>query len=372
MRAVAASCLVISGCASTRRKAVFDSVLTETANTARSSLEALPAGHANLKAARLPTADSRLGAWLFAGGEQHNRLYLSRLREKGVDRVVYRIAYPALKETDPSFERFRDFYSWLARQVQNYGMQSIVVVSPQYRDDNYYRGQAVNNQCSDIEQTSIQMSDHLAQVERVVRPESLVLDVRPSTLERVRGCESWANNQRAADLVDRILDIATPAVLEKLSIGVNLSTNQVFRSFVIAHPKVQSVSISTLDFGGSNPVDFLKAWEDVVRSVQAMNKRAVSDEFWMRKPVRLNGCDGQPIAITDTASVWQSVDQALLSRANGSTDFMAVYETDLLFGGYLDAEDFQCGEGFVLKNRRLSQLASRKVRRYRAPTDATT
>lgn len=65
----------------------------------------------------------------------------------------------------------------------------------------------------------------------------------------------------------------------------------------------------------------------------------------------------------DTASVRQTVDQALLARANGSADSIAVYEIGLLFAGYLGVEDFQWGEGFVLSNRRLSQLTRREARR---------
>ncbi|MEL7311205.1 MAG: hypothetical protein AAFN07_06840 [Pseudomonadota bacterium] len=319
--------------------------------------------------ARLPTADSRLGAWLFAGGENHNRLYLSRMKEAGIERVVYRLAYPTLTDFDPTLAKNRAFYRWLSSQIRNFGMNSVVVVSPQFRDENFFRGQPLGEQCSEKHDTAGAISDQLVEIVEHLEPEMIVLDLKPSTIARSPGCADQASNIDATRFLQSVLDRAEPGLRAQLAVSVDLTSNAAYRDFVVSHPEVAIISVSTLDFLDPDPTRFVELWENTAKQIHDAGKRVVSDAFWMRKPVRLGECPGQPVALSDLADLWRTVDEAIIARSVDDGEFVAIYETDLVFGGYLSADQFHCGEGLVLKNRRLSQLSSRMARRYRAPSE---
>lgn len=366
-----AVCAAITGCASAP---TFDeALLTASRDTVLQSSE--PATEVfEQTTARLPTADSRLGPWLLSGGDIHNRLYLSRLRERGIQQVVFRVAYPTFAASNPRRSAYEAFYTWLNGQIANYGMRSAVIVSPQFRDDNYYRGISGDDLCADYDSTVRDFSDHVITTSQV-HDGLIILDLKPSSLESAAGCRALVQQEDniAEQLLDDTLDALPSDVQDRLAIGVPMVADADYRDWVISHPRIRTVSVSTLDYRGGDANEFLDTWHAVTRSVVDQGKRVVSDSFWMRKPVKLGNCAiGESDSLTDTANVWQALDSQVLAQIGTLAEFVGVYETDLLFGGYLDAEQFECGNGFHLKNRRLSQLSSRQSRRYPAPTDSST
>ncbi|MEO1420534.1 MAG: hypothetical protein AAFU66_06240 [Pseudomonadota bacterium] len=369
--AVALACVGLGGCAAQTASPTFDPSISAVAASTQQSIETLPPSTSSAMelAARLTTADSRLGTWLLTGGDLHNRLYMSRLRERGYENVIYRIAYPSMTDRDPRAAEYSRFYAWLDEQIRNYGMQSLVKLSLQYRDDNYFRGVTLTEQCQDLEQTATAFARFVDTVGEVSSAQTLVLDLRPSAMAITPGCEAWADSTRAIALTETTLARVGAENLNRVAVGVDLVEHPVYREWVLSHPMVKTVSISTLDYKSLDVEEFLAAWNDLANAIDTRGKTAISDAFWLRKPVTLASCESSPLAMSDAAVVWAPVDEALVQRLGDRVRLTALHETDLLFGGYLPADEFQCGEGFFIKNRRLSQLASRQSRRYAAPTD---
>ena len=364
----------LAGCATTGSNdpaTGFDPSILSAVENSASALAVSADTSQTPTSARLTTADSRLGPWLLGGSEIHQRLYLGRLREAGYERVVFNVAYPTMTSADPRAEEYQRFYGWIAQQIEVFGLKSTVVVSPQFKDSNHYRGIGLLTQCDTIGDAASRLAGLANQVVETIDPETVVIDVRPTTLTTaLGGCDAWANDADAARLLKATLAGLNETTRDRVAVGINSEMHPGFQAAVLANPDIDTVSVSTLDIRTDSVDTFRERWSDINGLVEASGKRMIVDAFWWRKPVRLAQCDGKPEALTDVASVWQPVDAALLRESTDTVaEYVTAYETDLLFDGYISAEVFECGEGFLLKNRRLAQLNSREARRYRKPVN---
>ena len=349
--------------------APIDPAITAAAATVWQTLDAptRDAPFETVAGARLTSADSGLGPWLWSTGLVQNHVFLSRLKERGARYASVHVAYPILSGEERKPEAYAAAYAETRKEANSFGIDLIAVVEPQHRNDRDLRGYPVEDQCAS--ETAERLAAHASNVGKVLTPAWLVLDLRPAVLASAPGCAEMANPDDAYALVTAVLARLSMPEGTRVAVAVDMEQDAEYRAQVLASTVVDAISIVTLDERSLSVAQFEQAWQHAVQAVESHDKTAISHAFWLRKPVSVPGCaNGRPV-VTDAAADWRRVDAELIARHVQGERPVVAYESELVFGGYL-TEGFECGGAngeFGRKNRRLTALLSRKSRAYRRP-----
>ena len=355
MKQIAATCcaLILTSGALAESKdssSQFDATGVEAANTITAAFAEHLGGGAETplppSTVRLPTADSRKAAQLLGADLTNSRNYLAQLAGKGVRRVSIRFAYPMFFAPAKRNDEFRYYYGKLRRFLDFHDMELVAVLGTQAYDAEYLRGFPAGPECTSDMAANI---GELAQrVSDVINPDYLVVDLRPSSLARTRGCENAADPVVAGPAtLSAVAEIAKQLPLATVGVMLDASRDADYARFVIAGDGPHFVAASTL----SAPLAPAAALADVDK-LRALTHEAGREfaigELWLHKVARGNGGLDDKLAaalLADTASVWATADRWLghyAARAEGSGEvlFATVHETDLLIGAYLDADEY--------------------------------
>ncbi|MEL7536664.1 MAG: hypothetical protein AAFZ58_00570 [Pseudomonadota bacterium] len=295
---------------------------------------------------RLPTADTRHGPALLGAAINDSRLYLAQLAGQGVERIAVRFAYPMFADAAVRIDEYRYYYSRLRRFLNFHGMEFIAVLSVQPYDADYLRGLPTTSECT--VETAGRIAELADAVTTNIRPDYFLIDLRPSTLGRTKGCEALATADGAAALVSATLASITEQVSDaRVGIMVDISQDARFLETVLAADGDHFIAASTLN-APVDPVAMLADLEKVRQRAETANREFAIGEWWLRKSERGDGglpADLAAALLADTASVWRVADAWLSNygahlETSDAVLFAVLHETDLLIGAYLDSDEY--------------------------------
>jgi hypothetical protein len=319
-------------------------------------------------AARLTTADARLGPWLFSSGVNENRMSMSRLAEQGVDTVGYTLAYPVLSGTEIKAEEYARAYKDLRPFANNLKLSMVMTVGPQYQDDNFLRGDTRVKQCG--EDAIDEFSDYTLTVADKLRPDSLVLNFKPSTLRNARGCEAYASSDTALAMTRAIRDRVMGELNIPVGISADLFGDRDYLDALMADDGEHFIALSTLK-AGLTPKELKAAIDEIDAEAKAAGRELAINELWIRKDAFVDGeSQGWEPTFADFALIWRDADRRATAAisdyvASKNWRYAIAYESDALLGAGWPAERMQEIGGKALKSRRMIQLEMRHVRRKR-------
>lgn len=323
-------------------------------------------------AARLTTADARLGPWLFGAGVNENRMSMWRLAEQGVDTVEYTLAYPVLSGDEIKAEDYARAYQDLRPFASDRKLTMIMTVGPQYRDDNYLRGDPRVKQCG--EDAAKEFADYTLTVVDKLRPDSLVINFKPSTLQSAPGCSAFASSETALALTLAIRDRIIDELQVPVGISADLFRDRDYLDALIADAGQHYIALSTLEHG-ITAADLREALDKIDAQAVAAGRELAINQLWIRKDAYVEGVDAEwePL-FADFALIWRDADRRATAAisdyvASKNWRYAIAYESDALLGAGWPAARMQEIGGKSLKSRRMLQLEMRHVRRKRGNND---
>ena len=349
----------------TSMESSLDSLLEEISQTGLVG-ESLAPG-----AARLWTADSRLGPWLLSGGVYENRTAIAALKEIGISQLDVVVAYPVLTGDEIRAEEFRAFYEALADLVKESGLKLRVIVGPQYRGAMYMRGVPAAGQCDGELRTTF--AQHASRVAGIMQPDFLTLDINVESLESASGCFDFADPELAAMLALSVAENVSLPPETRLGITGSASDPAVYFSTLLESDNNFFIDANVRDFRSRGDNDIAR-----LRSLAAMARENGRDiavgSYWLKKdkgvlntPADPDQAGYSPVhAARDTLNIWADVDRKMHTLMREETDelgllYASAYQSELLFT-YLEPGSDTINEQDPVKAIRLVRGKARAAR----------
>ena len=270
--------------------------------------------------------------------------------------------------------QFEHFYRELASSVRQHDMELIVVLGNQAYDASYLRGFPQQTECTP------DLPGRLATVayaaEKLLAADYYIVDLRPKTLAFARGCAESANPIRAFGLttaaIEKFREVLPDA---RLGVMVDLTMDNGYREAVMAADGDHFVAASTLN----EPLDVAATLNGLAvlrKEADEAGREVAIGEWWLRK-ARASAEEAPSAVPTDSASLWRDADAWFAHygaslETSGEVLFTVTHETDLMHGGYLDADQyvgpdannpFNIAPELALGDRTRIRLNARKYRR---------
>lgn len=320
-------------------------------------------------AARLWTADSRLGPWLLASGFQESRTKLAALRERGVHQADVAVAYPILSGEEARSDEYRRVYRELAVEARRQGFTLRVISGPQYRDTYRLRGYPVSEQCEDAPIGAF--AAHAETVAAILNPDFLSLDLSPATLGIAEGCERFAKPAAAAALALAVVDaLDTP---DSIRVGISLRADEhpVFLTALLESDLdfYLDINVFRLNEAGA---DHLESLETLVRAARTTGRDVAVGGYWLQKSDApddrgyLGLAYSTQDAAIDTLDIWEPLDKRMHRLMHALREkygllYASAYRSDLLFS-YLPTQEVLGSQLEPVNMLRLERSKARQAR----------
>jgi len=316
-------------------------------------------------AARLWTADSRLGPWLLSSGVYENRVSIVALKALGVSQVDVVVAFPVLTGTEVRAEEFRAFYSQLAAQAREAELELRVIVGPQYRGAMHLRGFPAGHQCDG--DPTVTFAEHASAVVAVMKPDYLSVDINPLSLNAATGCADFADPELAAALALNVIENTDLPADTRLGISTAANEAEPWFAALLASYDDFYLDVSVHDFRSTEDNDLVRL-NELARRFKDAGKDAAIGRYWLRKAENsASGVAYSPVdAARDTLSVWSGVDRKMHRLMNQSVGdlgllYASAFQSDLLFA-YLEPGEETIEGANPIGNIRLIQSPARRAR----------
>jgi len=319
-------------------------------------------------AARLWSADSRLGPWLLSSGFREARTNMAALRELGVGQIDIAVAYPILTGDEDRADEYRAVYGEIADEARSQGLGLRLISGPQYRDAYRLRGYPTRSQCG--EDPVAALAAHARAVIEVTRPDYLTLDISPSTLAIAGDCAEFSAPVVAADLALRVVAELGPLGRTRIGIAARASEDPAFFAALLASKLDFYLDVAVFRLSGESE-SHIAALEALLASARQDGKDVAIGSYWLQKTAAVTDSGYLGIgyssrdAAADTLDIWEPLDRRMhqlmraLTRHHGLL-YASAYRSDLLFA-YLPATEVLIRDYAPVNLLRMERTRSREA-----------
>jgi len=325
--------------------------------------------HSFPAAARLWSADSRLGPWLLSSGFIEARTNMAALRERGVEQIDIAIAHPVLTGEEDRAEEYRNVYGRIAGEARSQGLALRVISGPQYRDAYKLRGYPVSAQCG--EDPIAVFAKHATEILELMNPDYLTLDISPATLALADDCVEFAAPADAAKLALGIIRQLGPLHVTRVGIAARATEDPAFFAVLLESEQDFYLDVGVFRLTGESG-HHIDALESLLAAAQGRGRDAAIGSYWLQKTGADTDSDYLGIAYssrdaaTDTLDLWAPLDRRMHRFMRMLTDrhgllYASAYRSDLLFA-YLPARVVRENEHRPVSLLRIERGRARKAR----------